>query len=230
MNRKPKTANWRKTRQGFFLPLAIFFVLLVILVIAPLWFYIIQFKINKSQPSPTPQTSTPSASPDDTANWKTYIYNHPTDALSAFHFSIRYPQSYYLTNITEMNSTTGGLPAVVISDKKVTILGGRHFGLNSCVEIYVTYAGDQVSDIYEMFSGGTFNSENKSKVLKTENITLGGLSGTKREVIRGGETEKTLEALVVKNTDKKAAYYLRDCSERDNELFSKILPTFKFTQ
>src|SRR3990167_6830255 len=92
--------NWRKMRPGFFLPLAIFFVFLVILAIAPLWFYIIQYKINKPEPAqPSPILSTsPTPSPaslsitDETvytdsgsANWK--VLNNKNG------FSLKYPNS-----------------------------------------------------------------------------------------------------------------------------------------
>ena len=216
-------------RKGYFSPPVIVILALITFGVALTLFLnadLVKNIKNKQTPIPQPATQqSPSPSPDETVNLTEFKYKPSVNSVFKDSFSFYYPNDLQVTKISDINLvSTSGLPEIIIAKDKITSVNEVN-NLNSCVKIYVSFGYANSQDALESINGGTFDTSLKADILKSENIIISNISGTKRLVKHLKEQQNTYEAVVMRN---QASYYFRTCSVADVKRFDQILSTFKF--
>lgn len=155
-------------------------------------------------PSPTPKTvSSISIPADETAGWKTYIN-------TTYKYSLNYPPTWQIReNVTDILSSRP--PSTYIFEKVEEFAPGIYVWVVQKVELKQWITEQLISPDYEQ--------------IKTENIIVAGIPGTKVSGIPGPLEQEW----VFLNKNNKTIILYAGVQEEDMSVFDQILSTFKFT-
>lgn len=235
-----------KTQKGF-APLIIILGILVTVIIAGGIFYLGRVTTPKIQPqtsvvTSTPQPTsvpqaTPSQSPDETSNWKTYTNN-------ALGFSIKYPANILVTPLDESDAgLNSGLSGITMTIQN-TQTGSGTQGFGGRIDIYLTSKQKLLEDKFKwsvllgMKDGETkiLTSNFDSTFKRLPDTVLDGapaevFESYKLSTFQAGVTERDL--LIHKGSKLYSSYSIIDENDGSGvitrKLYNQILSTFKFT-
>lgn len=223
--------------RGFILPLLL--IILGALVIIGISFGIYKFRcetnVQKSIPAQKISTPTPTPS-DETANWKTYTADDTLKKVN-INFSLKYPPNWFSTENNPHNSSY--VPDVVFSPNKIPDVYTRSspcFSIMGGIWGTTTKIQDIIAeeDSTEILSASGSKISMAPKVESQENITINGMAGIYRKIIKYGENQVSDEVILKDGSNAtydstgENFYIIASCPETNSETFNQILSTFKF--